>query len=137
MAAQMVMSLQGNLQLTKHEKQLAKDIWAKTQRGMAFAKAGRKRILDEMAVSGALTCIHDGMRPDRFSETSAILQQTAALAENSALQQEIVLQSIRQFSLMVSHLLHFQLLLRCYQRMSQRHGFGRKILLNLELMSEP
>ncbi len=94
--------VQGNMQLRKHEKQLARDIWKRTQGGMALAKAERQRILDGMRTTGALSRMAEGMRPDRYSETSAILRQTAALAENSAMQQEIMLQSIRQFSLMVS-----------------------------------
>ena len=90
------------MQLTKHEKQLAKAIWKRTQAGMAFAKADRHRILDEMQTTRVLSRMAEGLRHDRYSENMAILQQTAALAENSAMQQEIMLHCTRQFSQMVS-----------------------------------
>ena len=45
--------------------------------------------------------MHRGMQPDSFTETTAILDQAAALAENSAIQQEITLHSHRQFVLQV------------------------------------
>lgn len=96
--------VQGRMQLSRHEKQLAKSVWQECQTDMTAAKMERKRILDEMHATGATVNMREGMRPDRYSETAAILRQAAALAENSAVQQEIVLHSIRRFSLQVSKL---------------------------------
>lgn len=62
----------------------------------------RQQIVSDMHAFGAACNVADGLRPDRVSETMGLLRQAAALAENSAIQQEIILHSHRQFALQVS-----------------------------------
>ncbi len=90
------------LHLTKRQRQLSTEIWQKCTSDLAAVKAERDCILRNLQVSGAAASLRQGIRPDRASETFGILQQSAALAENSAVQQEIVLHSHRLFSLQVT-----------------------------------
>ncbi|KAK9865523.1 hypothetical protein WJX84_002504 [Apatococcus fuscideae] len=87
------------LELTEHQQSLAKVIWRDWHADLASVKEDRRRILSCLQASGAATFMQYGMRPDSYSETNTILQQAAALAENSALQQEITLQGQRRFML--------------------------------------
>lgn len=59
------------------------------------------RILAELQASGAATCLQQGIQAERTCNTYAILEQAAALAENTAIQQEIILHSQRQLVLQV------------------------------------
>ena len=93
--------LQDKLRLTKQQKRLAKDIWGKYQGDLAAAKHERQQIVHNLQASGASACMRRGMQPDSVADINAILQQAAALAENSAIQQEITLHSHRQFILQV------------------------------------
>ena len=90
---------QNALQLNNYQGMLAKDIWRRCRVDLANAKEDRDRIIYELQASGAAACMQHGMLPDRVFETNAILQQAAALAENSAIQHEIMLHSQRRFTL--------------------------------------
>ncbi|KAK9842887.1 hypothetical protein WJX74_003934 [Apatococcus lobatus] len=85
------------LKLTKHQQRLAKEIWKQYQGDLAAMKQERRHITSSLQAMDVSAC----MQPDSFSETTAILEQAAALAENSSLQQEITLSSHRKFILQV------------------------------------
>lgn len=89
-------------QLTKPQQRLARDIWRQCQADLAGAREDRQHILAHLQASGAAAYIQQGIQTERVSDTDAILEQAAALAENTALQQEIELHSQRQFMLQVS-----------------------------------
>ena len=86
-----MLAVQDTLKLTRHQQKLAKGIWKEWHEGLAQAKQDRQHILSEMQASGAAASMQRGMAPDMFSETSVLLEQAAALAENCVIQQEITL----------------------------------------------
>ena len=89
------------LHLTKHQQKLAKSIWREMRADLDAAMEDRQRILLELRASRAAASLQRGMEPDRVSETNAVLQLALALAENSAIQHEITMQSQRRFMLQV------------------------------------
>ena len=96
-----IICMQAKLRLTSHQQQLARAIWRRLHGDLAVAKTERQRIIDDLQASGMSARVLQGLQLDSFSETTAILGQAAALAENSAIQQEITLHSHRQFILQV------------------------------------
>lgn len=88
-------SLQGQLKLSNHQIAAAKHAWKCTGTALAQVQAARAQLL-----SGILSCnidaaVQQACIGHEAHSTVKLLDQAAALAENAALQQEIMLQGIR------------------------------------------
>ena len=87
--------MQGQLRLSNHQVAAAKHAWKRTSTALAQVQAQRAQLL-----SGVLSCNIDAAAQQasighEAHSTVKLLDHIAALTDNAALQQEIMLQGIR------------------------------------------
>ena len=98
------MVVQAQLNLTKRQIGLCKEIWQQYSIEMGHAQAERVEILAKLQSSNIEGPISRGVLSTGatgFSQTVKLLDVAAELAANSALQTEIALHSHRRFNLQV------------------------------------